>query len=527
MQLGSGQQYHGGMKDSPAHVKFCLVWAGFVGLKLIFAIFLQPLGDEAFYWWEGQHLAWAYSDLPGMTAWLTWFGTTLAGNTPFGLRWPFVLISAAIPWLVIRIARAAGDRDGWQAGLLSVPIPLLLPMGLMALPDAPLTLAFLLCVDAALSLRRAVSMAACLQLAIGLAIGALAHYRFAPLLLGGALGFLLIGGLTRLRDLRLWLALIIGVLAWLPLIIYNAAANQHDAGLSFQLIDRHPWSFDLLGFAQPLAQALVISPVLYGLCIWALWQCAKRWRKDRSSPFGLLLGACGLPLLLYFLLSPFADQARTSFHWSIQAILPLIAVLPMLVTQQLASYKAKRWLSIAFWLAMGLSIIISAWLIAAASPALTARLAGSKLAVDNLVGWNEISKAVKQQQRRGEIFIADNFMLAAQLALALDRPHDLYSLNHPLNSKHGRAKQLADWHYDEAALQKLTFGRSVLIIVERQTSKPSKWPAWRDRLCTLFHDIRLETEVAAPGQPYRFLLYRGKYGASTGECRVEDAPVPR
>src|SRR5690606_3698918 len=45
---------------------FAVVFA----IKLLVAARLPLFVDEAFYWLEGQHLAPAYSDLPGLTAWL-------------------------------------------------------------------------------------------------------------------------------------------------------------------------------------------------------------------------------------------------------------------------------------------------------------------------------------------------------------------------------------------------------------------------------------------------------------------------
>lgn len=63
----------------------------------------------------------------------------------------------------------------------------------MALPEAPLCLAALLCLDAALKLLEKSSTAACFELALGLFIGASTHYRFIIILLAGALGFMLAG----------------------------------------------------------------------------------------------------------------------------------------------------------------------------------------------------------------------------------------------------------------------------------------------------------------------------------------------
>src|SRR5262245_2807545 len=92
---------------------FLWTWGGAALLKLLIAMRLPPFVDEVFYWQEGRHLALAYSDLPGLTAWLTRLGTAVAGTNAFGLRWPFLVLGAALPWLVIRIARqVAMPREG-------------------------------------------------------------------------------------------------------------------------------------------------------------------------------------------------------------------------------------------------------------------------------------------------------------------------------------------------------------------------------------------------------------------------------
>jgi hypothetical protein len=60
--------------------------------------------DEAFYWQEGQHMAWAYSDLPGLTAWMTRLGVAVAGHHVWAVRLPFLVLGACLPWLVAKIS---------------------------------------------------------------------------------------------------------------------------------------------------------------------------------------------------------------------------------------------------------------------------------------------------------------------------------------------------------------------------------------------------------------------------------------
>src|SRR3546814_3200266 len=103
------------------------------------------------------------------------------GEGRLALRAPFLRIAAALPWLVVRItAREFDQRSAWLAGIATLLLPLAGSFGLLALPDVPMALATLLCIDAGARLLRDIDEGAALMLGIGLAIGALSHYRFIP-----------------------------------------------------------------------------------------------------------------------------------------------------------------------------------------------------------------------------------------------------------------------------------------------------------------------------------------------------------
>ena len=91
---------------------FLAAWAALAAVKLVLAARLPLFVDEAFYWQEGRHLAWAYSDLPGLTAWLARLGDLLAPGSVLALRLPFLAIAAAVPWLVTSGSYSCGDRMG-------------------------------------------------------------------------------------------------------------------------------------------------------------------------------------------------------------------------------------------------------------------------------------------------------------------------------------------------------------------------------------------------------------------------------
>jgi 4-amino-4-deoxy-L-arabinose transferase-like glycosyltransferase len=225
--------------EQRARAIFLWLWTLITAAKLVVAARLPLFVDEAFYWQEGQHLAAAYSDLPGLTAWLARLGVEIGGHHVLALRLPFLAIGALLPLLVVRIAtRWFGNVAGWQAGSLTLLMPLSATLGLLAVPDVPMALAAVICLHAGARLLHSVDASSAMKLALGLLIGALSHYRFIGVIGVGFIALLALPqGRRMLADPRVWVALAVGVLAWLPLLAWNA--DNHDAGLKFQVVERH------------------------------------------------------------------------------------------------------------------------------------------------------------------------------------------------------------------------------------------------------------------------------------------------
>ncbi len=492
-------------------MKFYLLWSLMLLVKLLLAWQLQLFGDEAFYAWEAAKPAWAYSDLPGMTAWLIRLGIEVGAYHPFSARLAFVLIGALLPFLIVRIARHfSTEIQAWQAGVLSCCLPLLIPVGVLALPEAPLCLAALLCLDAALSLLKKISGIACVQLALGLVIGANTHYRFVIILLAGALGFILAGGWRHYRAPKVLLAIFIGACAWLPLFIYN---QQNDfSGWQFQFYERNPWQFSSRGLLHVPLQAIVTTPIFYAALLWCLWFVFRSWRQGEKK-MGLIFAAAGLPLILFAGLAFFADQVRTSFHWPLLAYLPLIAVLPFFLSEKFPQWHMKILGFITFSGLFGVVIALG-YFLTAIVPSLTEALVGKKSYPDNFVGWNEVSAATKSLLKEDEILVADNFMLAAQLQFSFAGTKKIYVLDHPLNKKHGRARQLQDWHVDSDALKALEKDTPMLIVIEETNTKQWLRDQWRAKLCMKFNSLKFEKLVYGPGKGKSFSIFRARLGAN-------------
>lgn len=446
-----------GQGTGPMRVAFWLLWSVVLLLKLVIAVRLPLFVDEAFYWQEGHHLAPAYSDLPGLTAWLARLGVALGGEHAFALRTPFLFVAALVPLLVARIAaREYGERLGWQAGCFALLLPLAGTLGLLALPDAMMALATLLCVDAGARLLRDVSAGAVLELALGLILGALSHYRFIAVVGVGFVALLLLpDGRRALRDVRVWIAIALGASAWAPLVAWNL--DNADAGLRFQLVDRHPWAFHADGILFVVIQALLVTPLLFAGLLLVGWRA-----RNGALPATRYFAYLGLLVVAgFFVLGFFADTERVSFHWPLPGYLALLPLLPALLS------RWPRWLRIATWSMTGLGLAAMLAFYAAVSiPQLRERTAAEKFYPYNFAGWDQLADTVRrhlQDMPPGTRVLADSFKVGAELGFALGDP-DIPVLDHPINHKHGRAPQLALWGLEHPGSKDWSKAPTLLVV---------------------------------------------------------------
>ena len=481
--------------------------------KCVLAMHLPLFVDEAFYWQEGMHPAWAYSDLPGLTAWLTRIGVELFGHHALGLRIPFLLLAAAVPWLVARVTtREFGATAGWQAALLALLLPLAGTLGLLAVPDAAMAVATLLCMDACARLLRNVSAGAAVELAAGLALGAFSHYRFIAVLAVGFLALLLMPeGRRALRDPRVWIAIAFGAAAWTPLVAWNV--DNAEAGLRFQLVDRHPWAFHADGIQFVLVQSLLVTPLLLVAMVAAGWRHA---RDPRPAPrFFALLG--GLVVLGFFALGFFADTERVSFHWPLQGFIALLPLLPSELK------RWPRWLRFATGAlaTIGLALML-AYYAAVSVPRLRETTAATRWYPGNFAGWQKLAAHTQRALRgmpKGTRIVADDFKIGAELGFALRNPR-IAVLPHPINVKHGRAPQLQLWGLREDVVDRSK--GPVLLVVGASEVTLRDLPARYHELCKRVGPLPPPRTIAIDHGRQRFLLFElprlHRSGPGRGEC---------
>ncbi len=293
-------------------------------LRVLYMGQLELIPDEMYYWMYSQHLALSYLDHPPLVAWLIALGTSLFGDTVFGVRASLIPLSLLAAWFFYRYGASIGGRTtGVMCVLALVALPFFTVGGVLMTPDAPM----IVCWAAALYyFKRGLvdnEPGAFLWLGVAMGIGLLAKYTIALLALGG-LVFMLVD-----RDARAWLwrpqpwlGLLIAVLLFLPVLIWNA---QNDwASFAFQGTRRLAENREFSSYLVVVWAILLLSPVAALAGFYVLGPAGRALEPDdRKRRFMWIMTV--IPLAVFALYGAFTV---IKFHWTLPA---WIALLPMLM----------------------------------------------------------------------------------------------------------------------------------------------------------------------------------------------------
>jgi hypothetical protein len=295
-----------------------------------------------------------------------------------------------------------------------------------------------------------------------------------------------------------------------------------EAGLRFQLIDRHPWSFHADGIWFLLIQALLVTPLLFAGMVLAGW----RHRADRNVVHSYFAWLGMLIIVGFFVLGFFADTERVSFHWPLPGY---VALLPLLPGVLLGWPRWLRRLTLAM-AAVGLVAMLG-YYAAVSVPSLRARTAAEKWYPNNFAGWSRLEDAVRGLRARMPAdtrIVADNFKDGAELGFAL-QDADIPVFPHPLNRKHGREPQLKLWGLSVA--NRADIGRHPILLVVGASEVEYK------HLLTQYHSLCARVGPLPPPKvvnvdhgSQRFLLFalprlRAKGICTTPAMAWVDRPV--
>lgn len=313
-----------------------------VVLARLVVLTLNPLDlfyDEAQYWFWGQNLALGYFSKPPLIGWLIAAFTAICGDSEACIRSAAPIFHGATTMMIFAIgALLYSARTGFYAGLgylVSIGVS---ASSLLISTDVPLLLCWATALWCFARYTQAPSLALALGFGVAIAIGLNAKYAmiYFPLC---AIAYLAFTGELRalLKRLDLWFGITLGLLGFLPNLIWNAQNAFITFDHTGENITGNGFSLNPLSFLEFFgSQFGVAGPILFGALIVAL---IKGWRSDRPRADRLLL-FFSLPIL--GLLSLQALQTSANYNWAATAFPALILVTTAILTDR-ARWDWVRW----------------------------------------------------------------------------------------------------------------------------------------------------------------------------------------
>lgn len=504
-----------------------------LAFKLVLAYALDLYSDEIFYWQASTQPALAYSDLPFMAALLAGLGTSLLGDSAFGVRTFFLVMGTSIPLLVYWIARPLlPQRQALEAAALALCMPLCAFLGLLAVPDVPLLFFGLLMTGFLERATRLGGLRFWIATGIMAALGVSTHYRFAPLLLGALLFLLVFKDLHRhWRQPGLWIAALILLIGLYPMLAFNL--NNQLSGIDYHLLERHPWEFQAEGLLHVFKQAALVTPLLYIALAATLLRLlvAARSGDHRRGLFGILALA---NLGIYLVLAPWSDNTRTSIHWPLSGYLPLLIFLPETLRSLYAYFSnrygikvANRLLKTTLGMGFAGSLVALAGMGTQSVQDHLRPLLGEGVLSNKMAGWRPFAAYTRQLLQAEhfapeDVLVTDNYYTGAQLELALGRSRPVYNIDLDKSIRDGRAVQYEIWQKNLSGLRGEA-GRDALFITEDSAlTVPDKLEVL-ERACAQFQRLDFLSQLVMFDGEKTFSFYRAE---NIGDDMSSTCPKP-
>jgi 4-amino-4-deoxy-L-arabinose transferase-like glycosyltransferase len=290
-------------------------------VRAVMAGLLPLTADEAYYWLWSKHLDLGYLDHPPAIAWLIRAGTTLFGDTPFGVRVSGILLSGLATFFIFESARTLLKSEARAiAAALLFNLTLMANVELLAAtPDMPSTVTaavFLFCL-----VRLQDSGEGRWWLWAGVAAGLSLLSKYSALfLIAGAFFWLLLSPRARpwLKTIWPWAGALLAVLIFLPNLYWQTTHGWETFAFQFSRVLGHQLTarfiFEFLG-----AQLGLASPFLFVLGVAGLVQARRN--GDLFLPAMLTW-----PAVLYFFVHALHDRVQGNWPAFLYPAFAILAV---------------------------------------------------------------------------------------------------------------------------------------------------------------------------------------------------------
>jgi 4-amino-4-deoxy-L-arabinose transferase-like glycosyltransferase len=491
-------------------------------LRSIFWLFAPPNPDEAYYWLWGQHLDFSYYDHPPLQSWLQGWITAWFGKSLFTLRSLNLFTNGLFFYTYYCILKYLyGDfarRYIWWVIFAVLCSPLYSVMLSLAWHDhlaislslvgAYLCIRFL---DEYLANGRGESWRL-YGSAIALSLAHITKYNSLFMTLGLLAAIATHSQLRRLfLDIRIWLCVGIGAIAFLPVFYWNYSNNF----LSFRFYANR--SIDsgtlIMRLLEPLGFIGISLLMLSPFVAWLVWQGFRN--ADRENSTGIL--SVRQSVLLYKRITVWTFVIPTGilmaislvstalYYWNIHAYLLLFPLLPLALADFLhplaSSPRGRGGENLKVFYGMGVfGLIFTSLFVWNSCMFPISAVFGKDGDQDGrmIYGWQEVAAEVIKISNtlpESPLLITSDYRSAAELAYEMQNPN--------VTAISKRVSQFTIWNLENAAKQN---GKNAIVISDQ-------WYPLTDDAIAHFDRVTPISNV----QIRRFGLYLKTYEIAIGK----------
>lgn len=456
-------------------------------VRLVYIGFAPVTAQEAYYWLYAQNPALSYVDHPPSIAYSILLGTSLFGDSGFGIKFMAVVWSLLTNILLyVTACRLCSGVPGYQAKYTATIAVLIYNLTLFShvfavihQPDSSLLFFWLLVLYFVQEFQLTGRNRNFIFAGIALGFALLCKYTAIAIVPGVLIAILCDPKLRKsLFTVYPYLALMIALIVFSPVIVWNA---DHDwISFRMQFNDRaakaaggnmihYKYILQLLG-----TQLAMLTPLIFVLAIKSCLKMAMEWRRHRVVRLQFLSGAVLIVGFTFISLT-----SKVKLHWLLPGYLGIIVCIVILFNA--VEITRSKWVKSGVGFSLVLILVCHILFV----------LPGFQIfQVNSWSGWRQFSEQVIELQREvggpNKVFIfTDSHKTAAYITL--------YSPNHQRtyaqNVIGGFSKQLSVWGVPESLK-----GMDGLYISRHSKLSPTE----QDLLKQFFDDIVLVATFSYP-----------------------------
>ncbi len=413
LRLGIGAMAEeSGMRLLPALIGLLLIFRAVLAAKCNLA------EDEAYYWLWSTHLSAGYYDHPPMIAYWIRAGTSLFGQTAFGVRFVGLLSALGGSYFLYRTSLSLfGCRNAALLAVIWMNATLLCnAAAILATPDTPLAFFATLTLFALAKLTGTGRGAWWYGAGAALGLAFMSKYT-AVLLLPGVFLWMIASPEGRRWFTRPepYLGAIIAIVIAAPVFYWNYAhdwasfAKQAGHSIKDKPANALGSVAEFLG-----GQAGLATPIIFVFCLFGSVSCLLRGWK-RSDPRWLLLGALTAPVFAFFLVHSASQKIQPNWPGFVYPAAILAAVHAFLALSR--EREVPRWIGASFrfapWLGIAFSLVAFFQLGLGALP-----IEAKKDPTSRLKGWAKLSADASELARAqgATTILTDRYAITGELA---------------------------------------------------------------------------------------------------------------